>query len=323
MNNIISSRIKRYKKTSTSLTYIEKFRYVQLIICAFYSFIFFQSLTSFSNKANFFDWIITDPIWPIYWLNYVNTKLGIRIILWLRLVGGLVAVTNSNLRISRVFIFISLIEFYALKNTFGKVSHSNHLTMIICLILVFLPNNWNKIKYPQKKIWHGTINTFIFSQVFIMLTYSLSGIGKILGGIYQISLGEVHVFHPYALALHISDVLYHTNQENYFGALLVKHYYLGWPLMIGAIYLQLFSFFITYRPSLHRYWGISLILFHVGAYLTMGIYFWDNCYILAIFFIHSPFRPQKTDLNTVLLDLPLFGFLLSKSANFKSRILSR
>ena len=136
----------------------------------------------------------------------------------------------------------------------------------------------------------------------------MSGIGKIIGIVQQSFQGEVHTLAPKGLALHIALAFRLTDSPTVVGLWLIKHYDVAWPLMIGTIYLQFFSLWSVFRPSLHQIWGLSLILFHIATVFIMQIPFLQNCIWLALFFVNSPFRPLDFNSKQILKDLPLFNY---------------
>lgn len=66
----------------------------------------------------------------MYWLNYVNSQSGILAILWIGLISSLLAITFPNWRVTRILVFISLLEFIAFSNSFGKINHGQHLSIL-------------------------------------------------------------------------------------------------------------------------------------------------------------------------------------------------
>lgn len=56
-----------------------------------------------------------------------------------------------------------------------------------------------------------------------------------------------------------------------------------------------------------RLWGMTLILFHIGAELVLGIEFRFQIFVLVIFMVFSPFT-QKVNLS----NLPILSLFLAK-----------
>ncbi|MEO0374720.1 MAG: hypothetical protein AAF329_08865, partial [Cyanobacteria bacterium P01_A01_bin.17] len=162
----------------------------------------------------------------------------------------------------------------------------------------------------------ATLIVFSGCQSMIMLTYTMSGFFKIIQIPIQAMRNQVHALMPEALPLQIANRLVQTDATSYLGTWLIEHYLIAWPLMIGTIYLQFFSLWASFRPSLHRLWGLGLICFHIASQLTMSISFWSNCLWLTLFFVNSPFAPKHFVWRQVVRDLPLFGFVFMKKGKF-------
>ena len=312
MNKLIKFFINLfYPFPSPELVYLskkEQFRQAQVIIRIFYLIIFFFEARKFANWTNILSKTNLEPLWPVYWLNYVNVQFGILLILSLGLISSLLAITFPNWRITRILVFLSLLEFLAFQNSFGKIGHGGHLSILLSFILIFLPTQWHSLKKVNRYTQTSTLIVFSSCQSFIMLTYTMAGIGKILGAVQQGFQGEIHSLAPKALALHIANAFSQQDSQTVLGAWLIEHYYIGWPLMLGTIYLQFFALWAVFRPSLHQIWGFCLILFHVATTFIMNIAFLQNSLWLSLFFMNSPFRPLNFNWQQILRDLPIFGY---------------
>lgn len=293
-----------------SLNKKEKFRQAQLMIRIFYLLIFFF------ESGKFLSWpiIITrtniDPIWPVYWLNYIDTQTGILIILWLGLISSLLAITFPNLKITRILVCLSLLESVAFRMSFGTISHGSHLTILLSAILIFLPSQWSSLKHVNRYTQSATLMVFSSCQALIMLTYTMAGIGKIYVGILQVLSGEISEFAPPALALHLAYSFAQKDSQAPLGIWMIQNYYFVWPLMLGTIYLQFFSLWAAFRPSLHQIWGFSLILFHLVSIFAMQIAFQQNILWIGLFFLNSPFRPIKFSWQQIINNLPVVDYLV-------------
>jgi hypothetical protein len=140
----------------------------------------------------------------------------------------------------------------------------------------------------------------------------MSGLGKIAGAIYQSSAGQSSAFTHGALAVITANRLVETNSQSLFGPWLIEHPAMGDLLLWGDIYLQFFSFWVAFRPSLHKVWALALILFHLASYLFLTISFAPNALLLALLFFNSPFARETENWRDALADLPLFGRLFSR-----------
>ena len=298
-----------YLKTEKHLSLHSKYLVAQTLIRSFYASLLFLAIVNLEDWKTYLGKNELQTLWPVSWLGIVDLHVEITIILVLNLVGGVLAVTLTQFRMVRVLVFLSLLEFYGLRYSFGKIGHGSHLAILISLFLIFLPQGWNQISQHSKLVKASVIAVFSSCQILIMLTYTMSGIGKVFYALLQGSRGEVNALMPKGLALTIANRLLETGQNSFLGDFFIQNYYAGWLLMLGAIYIQLFALWAAFRPSLHQVWGLSLIVFHISVYLTMTITFEQNCLWLAIFFLYSPFSQLNFDPKRILLDLPLLDLM--------------
>jgi hypothetical protein len=254
------------------------------------------------------------PLWPVAWLLRVELPAGIVVILALHLAGSLAGALWPERRGARALAFVGWLQYVALINSFGKINHSLHLWVLTAFLLVFLPRRWGKHKTLSRTQRQQFLLVFWSCQAVTLLVYSMAGLGKILGAIYQMAMGQAHAFQPDALAILTADRLLQTNVRGLFSEWLIAHPWFGWPLMLADLYLQFFSFWAAFRPALQRLWAVLLILFHVGVFLLMTIVFPQNVLLLAVLFISS-----AADLPRALVALPLFGIFFKKAFSFFSR----
>lgn len=246
------------------------------------------------------------PLWPVYWVSFLSVETGIKITGLFVIVSAFLAFYKADFRLFRVVTFIGLLEFIALINSFGKISHSNHLLVLISFILILMPDNWDKsAKNSEKKSRIGSV--YLGCLSIIMLTYALSGFWKIEEGIIQLFRSQIGSLNPEAMAYQISGRLLETNSKSLLGDFFIEHYWISWPLYLGSIYLEFCSIFIVLKPGLHRLWGGVLIVFHIFVYLTMTIIFSNNIFLLGIFFMNSPYKLTRISIVKQLEELPLIG----------------
>lgn len=270
-------------------------------------FLVFSMLIAFWEQWRSVKTIV--PLWPLFWVEWVGLSHAVDLICWAVLISTVVVAANPEKWMTRLVHFVALFELIALTNSFGKLNHGWHLWIYASFFLLFLPDNgWRQRSSLCEKMSFVTVIWSI--QLSILLMYSMSGIWKIYAGINQYLLGQIHAFHPYALAYLTADRLFQTGSSSILGPFIIENPLIGWPLHYLAIYLETFSLLIAFRPPLHRLWGLCLCLFHISIYLTMSIPFNFNLFILGIFLVYSPFRPQDVQLSDVLLSLPLIGELL-------------
>jgi hypothetical protein len=276
----------------------------------YYLALLFLSITSLPDLAEMLGRRLLAPLWPVAWLQFVNESAGIVAILFLYLGGALFAAIFPGQRWARVLAFLGLLEFVAFNNSFGKIGHSMHLWVLTTFGLVFLP----RVKPPETSriLRQRFLIIFWGCQAIVLLAYSMSGLGKLLGGFHQIFLGQTHIFSPDAFSRIVAERLQETNSTSLLGPWLISHPLVGWPFMMADLYLQFFSFWAAFRPALHRFWSIGLILFHIASYLFLSINFAPTAFLIAILLLHSPFARETDGWRQALSDLPIFGIVFRR-----------
>ncbi len=265
------------------------------IIRIFYGFLFLYATNEIPSflATRYSEGI--DPLWPVAWIHCFPFENSVFLILAGFLLSTLLAALFPATRFVRILVFLGVLEYIALKYSYGKIGHSMHLWLIVVAIFTTLPKEWIRGDNTSPRTQKRLLEAFLLAQTFVLLTYTMSGLGKIIVGLYQMAMGEYHSFHPMAFALHVADRLSQTNSEavwwqtKWFGAFIVNNPWLSWPFFLGAIYIQFASFFVAHRPELHRLWGFLLICSHVGIAATMGIFFNESIFILFLLLILSPF----------------------------------
>jgi hypothetical protein len=293
--------------TSAFAAQSKAYKQAKLLVRCYYACSLYFALALMPDWAGLMDRNMPVPLWPVAWLAHVPLHMGIGAILWLYLLGSLAAAMLPEKRWARVIAFAGLFEWVAFNNSYGKIGHSMHLWMLTSALLIFLPKSTDTSGPPPRLQRQKFLVIFWACQAMVMLVYSMSGLGKVLGAIYQIAIGQTHAFTQNALAAVVAERLLETNSRSLLGPWLIDHPLAGWPLLIGDIYLQLFAFVAVFRPSLHRIWGFGLILFHIGSFLLLTISFPQNALLLALFFLNSPFRREDESWRQTLADMPLFG----------------
>ncbi len=250
------------------------------------------------------------PLWPITWINFVDAQIGIIIILLISIIGFCIAAFFSQHSWARIIACIAAFQLAALINSYGKVSHYWHGWVLTSFLLIFLPNDWKESSQTMQREKREKIY-LIFSacQIILLLGYSMAGVWKFIGAIYQISMGEVNLFSPEAFATHIADRLLQTNVKSIAGDFMIEHHFIGSVFLISGVYIQAFSLCAAFRPALQKIWGLLLISFHIGTALTLTIGFWEQCALLILFFLFTPFDYKNISIKERILQFPLlYGF---------------
>jgi hypothetical protein len=280
----------------------------RLLIRAFYAFVFFMSVLSIPDFAGLAQPRELSLLWPVAWLESVNLVTGIRFVLGFFLVSSLAAAIWPGPRPLRIAAFLGLLCFVALRNSEGKIGHSLHLPVLLAMIFIVLPTGWER-PVGSRRLQMSTLQVVAAAQMLLLLTYTMSGFGKLGGGLYEWLSGQAHMLQFDGFSRIVAERLLQTNSHSVLGQWIVGHPWFGWLLFTGAIYLQTTSLIAACRPSLHRIWGTALIFFHIGNALILTIYFPQSIFLLGLFLLASPFAPATFDARQILADLPLLSFL--------------
>jgi hypothetical protein len=288
----------------------ESFYAARIVVRCYYAAILFFAVATLQDWSVYLDRRETLALWPVCWLNAVPLHGGILGILIGYLVTAFLGAIFPARRWARALVFAGLLEFAALDNSFGKISHNYHLWVLTAFWLVFLP------RAPVRTADRSTRQRFLLifwgCQAIVLLTYTMSGVGKIGGAIYQLCSGQNNLLLPTGLASIIADRLLQTNSSSWLGPWLLAHPWLGWPLGLAALYLELFAFWAAFRPALQRWWAAGLIVFHIGVYLLMGITFTQTVLLVGLLFLTAPLYGDEQRGGTIMKRLPLLGWLSRK-----------
>jgi hypothetical protein len=286
-------------------SHTQAFQQARIIIRCYYVCLFFDALITFDYWPNLLQREEIAALWPVVWLEgVVPLATGILAILLAFLAGTFAAVFFPEKRWARILAFAGVFQFDAMRNSFGKIGHSYHLFVLTAFLLIFLPTIQAGDRGPSRRTRQQFLVVFWGCQAMIMLTYTMAGLCKVQGALMQILAREVHAFHPDALPRLIADRLLETNSQSLVGPWLINHRIVAWPMYLFTLYIEVFSIWVAFRPSLHRMWALLLIAFHVGSMLSMTITFERNCLLLGLFFLVSPFSPSGVTWREFLTSLP-------------------
>ena len=210
----------------------------------------------------------------------------------------------------------------ALVNGFDKINHNLHAWLFVSLILILLPKGpWLKSRRASDRQYFLTV--FSVAQLVILLFYTLTGLWKVYTATTDLVAGRVGGFNFGGFSYIVADRLIQTSQVTVLGDFFVRNETIGWALFCGTMYLETFSILIAFRPRLQQWWGLGLILFHIGTQLAMGFTFPENIVLVGLFLVCSPFSPERFAFRDTLLDLPVLHILSRGFGSFRRRAAPR
>ena len=288
-----------------------RFTLAQGLIHAFYAFVLYLAVAQMTEIPVYAQRATFRPLWPVGWLPRGDLTVAVRALFGVFLGTSLFAAAQPGWRTARVLGCIGLLEYVALKNSYGKIGHSMHLPVLLSLLFVFLPRGWDRpAPRAGRALRQSTLLVFWTAGAAVLLSYTMSGVGKLGGALYQLAFLQPNAFAPGALGAHIAQRLLQTDSHSLLGAWIIAHPWLTWPALPFAVYLELFSVIVAFRPAVARLWAAALVVFHVGNYFTMTIAFPPSCFLLALFFFRSPFEPEGGTWRSAVFGVPVLGDML-------------
>lgn len=265
------------------------------LVRAFYIYLAYAFWDSRLKLAHYFQPdTALDPLWPVFWADWIrpdHAALSVGIVLFN---ATLLAILIPQFRWVRVLFSFAFLEYLALIYSFGKIGHGLHLAFWASVLFIFLPPGWHRPKLLSRQQRWQSVLTLSAVQIAIGLSYTLSGFWKIVGAVWQMLHGDLHVFHPRALELHVAARILQTQEKPPLADWLLANASLLWPLMPLTVLVQLGALIAALRPRLHFAYGAMLVAIHTGISLTMGIHFRHNIFLLVLFFLASPLQFQSS-----------------------------
>jgi hypothetical protein len=298
-----------YEKLVASLVFIRgeaDFEKARMLVPFFYYALFFVSFIHLEGLDYAIERGDTGfaPLWPLFWGSYFPFETTTTLALLAPVLTALVACVVPFSRLARIAAFLGFFFYHAYLSSFGGPNHQWDHWLFVAFILIFLPRLRGEPSSATRKSFSLVFWT---AQVYLLLTYTMAGIGKLIYAAIQLAAGQPHAFSPDAGALFTATQLNQMGISTPLGPLLIEHPYLAWLPFLIMLELQTFAIVAAFRPQLHRAWGLGLILFHLGTFLTMRAVFVAPTLLLALFLLSSPFAPAKADVRETVFSVPILG----------------
>jgi hypothetical protein len=104
-----------------------RFAIAQTVIRCFYGFLLYLAIEQFGEFGGFVDRQTFAPLWPVLWLQWAHSANATRALLALYTGASFLAAVWPGPRWTRALAALGMLEFVALKYSFGKIGHSLHL----------------------------------------------------------------------------------------------------------------------------------------------------------------------------------------------------
>ncbi len=245
--------------------------------------------------------------WPLFWAKNLDFSVLITIVMLVFLLTSVIGAFFFFNRIARVAAFVGMLLFHAYMNASGP-NHQFDVWLWTSFLLILLPGGWSLGRHVYDELFRKKfLMVFWGVQAYILLIYTLSGIGKLIGSIEQWKAGGSTLFSPDSAVLTVASQLLQMQQNSVLGTFIMAHSFLSWLGFLSIFYIQIVALCIAFRPVLHRAWALFLILFHLATYLAMNAIFVAPIPLLALFFFDSPFAKNNESLRMKLKFVPIFG----------------
>ncbi|MEI6863786.1 MAG: hypothetical protein WCK46_00225 [Candidatus Adlerbacteria bacterium] len=281
------------------------------VVQMYYFFLLFISVALFTWDTSFGAQTQIETPWPIRWFPLIGFATAYACVRVFFITTSILAAWKPHWRLARILSFLALFEFCALYISILQLDVDGYGLLLTSFLFIFLPYGYEKTDAPVV-VRMKFLLVFFAVQVENLLTYTMGGLGKLYGAAAQIVAGQSNFFGLHSAALQIADRQLLTGVHTALGPWAVEHYLLIYPWYLFTLYLLLFSFFVAFRPKLHRTWGLLLILFHVGNYLVINIGFVSHIFLWSLLLLASPFAPAKTSVKEFLCSLPVLDVMFKK-----------
>lgn len=260
-----------------------------LVLRLAYVFPAYWILTETLNWREFSIRQSPDLLWPVAWAEGLDPMLLGKAVQLMCVLALLASGVFPQFRWTRICGAFALTEYLALRFSLGKIHHMMHGWLLCLWLLCWLPVGWTAPDTLRRKQRQLVLRLFHACQVLTATTYTLSGVGKILGAGYQWWRGEATFFGFDSVARHTAARLLETPGNAVLGDWAVRHGAWLWPGAMALLALQLGAVWLAVRPHFHVALGAGLITFHALTALTMGIDFSPAVVLCAFLFLASPF----------------------------------
>ena len=282
-----------------------------VVIRAFYGISFVWMVMSMGSWPRLRELTVLEPLWPAGWIERNDPSAGVTFVVAGYLIASLAALSFPLVRTFRIAYVVFLAQYLAVTMAFGKINHNFHGWLWAALLMVLLPTA-RGFRRSDADARHRTLSVIWTVQLIVLFFYTLTGLWKLYFSVRALGTSAISGFEIDGFSLILADRLVRTNQVTLLGDWMVANPVPGWLLYNGTMYLETASILIAFRPRLHRAWGVGLVLFHLGTQLAMGFTFIQNLALLGLFFVCSPFAPDRVDPKEAVLDVPGV-FLLARA----------
>jgi hypothetical protein len=276
----------------------------QMLVRVFYATNLFWAALRLEERARWNSYDAIYPLWPLSWLQTDNVSTIATSVFVFNTVVAALALIYVGSTSARWLAFAGALFAGAFENSFGRICHYGHAWVWVTFFFAFLPSGQPSQFTHSRILRQRFLQVFWSAQFALLFFYSMAGWLKLVSVPVQLMRDEVTAIGPEALARHIANCAMQGGPQPLLASWLVDHIMIGWVLFLGAIYLEAAALLAAFRPAIHRWWGIGLIMLHLGIGLAMEIWFVPPMFLLALLFVYSPFQTEGTTWSQMLCELP-------------------
>lgn len=255
-----------------------------------------------------------EPLWPlrgVLALGMDYADLGYVLGLTFQAVA-LLACLRMHWLCPRLLVFLCILLLNAWENSYNAVFHSLYYWTYISFCLVFLPSVPLSEAAPRL-VKMRYINVFWFAQLSILLTYTLSGLWKVMNGLIEYQAGQTSFLEPEGLSALLAGKALEIEKPGFLAHFFIETPMVAWPFHLGLIAIECVALLIFFRPALYRFFGATIILFHIGTGLLMNIHFSMHILFNGLLFLMAPLAESPNSLKKMVMSLPLLSWLFPAS----------
>lgn len=181
----------------------------------------------------------------------------------------------------KVLLFFLLALINTLKWSYGYFPHVAHTFLLCHFFTIFGPNK-NPISTNEEALQTTRIAQFTYAG--ILVTYSFSGIWKLIGLLYKIILkpSDLNWLHPDAAYLNTVTIRRYWDDTLSNFELLYTYGWVWQLLVVGMILFQLFSVLIAFKLKYRVFWCLGIALFHLHNTILMHTEFHLAIFVILI-----------------------------------------
>jgi hypothetical protein len=233
-------------------------------------------------------------LWPVTWLAFFDRPdLVISAAFYLLVAALVAAISFPYHRLLKIVIFLNLFFLLAAVYSRGKIDHNLYGFLFTSFFMAWIQ------KPVSPELWAKNIFFYRTAQLNFLFLYFLAGFWKLRVLVTSLLQGYELKSLAETLGYEIAVKAMEGQAPTPLGLSLMNS-----PLLLqGLLWLlivciELFGVCLICRPRLLPWYGVSLILFHIGTQLTMSIAFPEAQLLAAVLLIGWPLKDSVVRLES-------------------------